>query len=55
MGQLDGRVAIVPGSGRGIGLQVALRLVRDGAAVVVSDRPVLSVRHADQPHLRHGQ
>jgi 3-oxoacyl-[acyl-carrier protein] reductase len=37
MGQLDGKVAIVTGSGRGIGQQVALRLVRDGASVVVND------------------
>jgi 3-oxoacyl-[acyl-carrier protein] reductase len=37
MGQLDGRVAIVTGSGRGIGQQIALRLARDGARVVVND------------------
>src|SRR5258705_3755090 len=37
MGQVDGKVAIVTGSGRGIGQQVALRLARDGAAVVVND------------------
>ena len=37
MGQLDGKVAIVTGSGRGIGQQIALRLARDGAAVVVND------------------
>jgi 3-oxoacyl-[acyl-carrier protein] reductase len=37
MGQLDGRVAIVTGSGRGIGQQIALRLARDGAHVVVND------------------
>ena len=37
MGQLDGRVAIVTGSGRGIGREIALRLVRDGARVVVND------------------
>jgi 3-oxoacyl-[acyl-carrier protein] reductase len=37
MGQLDGRVAIVTGSGRGIGRQIALRLARDGARVVVND------------------
>jgi len=37
MGQLDGRVAIVTGSGRGIGQQIALRLARDGANVVVND------------------
>jgi len=37
MGQLDGRVAIVTGSGRGIGQQIALRLARDGASIVVND------------------
>lgn len=37
MGQLDGRVAIVTGSGRGIGQQIALRLAHDGARVVVND------------------
>ena len=37
MGQLDNRVAIVTGSGRGIGQQIALRLAQDGAAVVVND------------------
>jgi 3-oxoacyl-[acyl-carrier protein] reductase len=37
MGQLDGKVAIVTGSGRGIGQQVALRLARDGADIVVND------------------
>src|SRR5580658_9906800 len=37
MGQLHGRVAIVTGSGRGIGQQVALRLARDGASIVVND------------------
>lgn len=37
MGQLEGRVAIVTGSGRGIGQQIALRLAREGARIVVND------------------
>ncbi|MFN0178203.1 MAG: SDR family NAD(P)-dependent oxidoreductase [Gemmatimonadales bacterium] len=37
MGQLDAKVAVVTGSGRGIGQQIALRLARDGASVVVND------------------
>lgn len=37
MGKLDGRVAIVTGSGRGIGREIALKLAADGAAVVVND------------------
>ena len=34
---LKGRVAIIPGSGRGIGRAVALLLVREGARAVISD------------------
>ncbi|PWT71288.1 MAG: 3-oxoacyl-ACP reductase [Proteobacteria bacterium] len=37
MGQLDGKVAVVTGSGRGIGQAIALRLARDGAALVIND------------------
>jgi 3-oxoacyl-[acyl-carrier protein] reductase len=37
MGKLDGKVAIVSGSGRGIGRAVALKLASDGARVVVND------------------
>jgi len=35
MGKLDGKIAIVTGSGQGIGRGVALELARDGADVVI--------------------
>src|SRR5918912_1329882 len=37
MGELDDKVAIVTGSGRGIGEQVARKLAAQGAQVVVND------------------
>ncbi|HEX4356327.1 MAG TPA: SDR family oxidoreductase [Pseudonocardia sp.] len=37
MGHLDGMVAIVSGSGRGIGREIALKLAGEGASVVVND------------------
>ncbi|MFE3052570.1 SDR family NAD(P)-dependent oxidoreductase [Nocardia sp. NPDC059239] len=37
MGTLDNKVAIVSGSGRGIGREIALKLAREGASVVVND------------------
>jgi NAD(P)-dependent dehydrogenase (short-subunit alcohol dehydrogenase family) len=38
VGQLDGRVAVVTGGGRGIGRAIALRYAREGATIVVSSR-----------------
>jgi 3-oxoacyl-[acyl-carrier protein] reductase len=37
MGKLDGKVAVVTGSGRGIGAEIAFKLAADGARVVVND------------------
>ncbi|RJQ78431.1 SDR family oxidoreductase [Pseudonocardiaceae bacterium YIM PH 21723] len=37
MGTLDGKVAIVSGSGRGIGAEIARKLAGEGASVVVND------------------
>src|SRR5579871_3311490 len=37
MGRLDGKAAIVPGAGQGIGRGIALVLAREGARVAVVD------------------
>ena len=37
MSTLDGRIAIVTGSGQGIGREIALKLASEGASVVVND------------------
>lgn len=38
MGQLDGRVAVVTGAGRGIGRAIACRYAAEGATIVISSR-----------------
>jgi len=37
MGKLEGKVAIVSGSGRGIGREIALKIASEGASIVVND------------------
>jgi 3-oxoacyl-[acyl-carrier protein] reductase len=37
MGKLDGKVALITGSGRGIGRSLALKLASEGARVIVND------------------
>jgi 3-oxoacyl-[acyl-carrier protein] reductase len=47
MGKLDGRIALVSGSGRGIGRAIALKLASSGAAVVLNDideAPAMAVK-----------
>jgi len=44
MGKLDGSVALVSGSGRGIGRAIALRYAREGAKIVVADIDLSSVK-----------
>ena len=38
MGNIDGKVAIVTGAGRGLGREEAIALAREGARVVVRRR-----------------
>jgi 3-oxoacyl-[acyl-carrier protein] reductase len=45
MKKLDGKVALISGSGRGIGREIALKLAADGALIVVND---LDAQFADE-------
>jgi len=51
---LDGKVAIVTGAGRGIGRAVALKLAREGAAIVVNDRDEEPARDTAEAIVRAG-
>src|SRR5271170_2328387 len=37
MKKLEGKIALISGSGRGIGREIALKLASDGARIVVND------------------
>lgn len=54
MRQLEGRVAIVTGAGRGIGQAVALRYAAEGARVVVNGRTAATIAETVQLITRQG-
>lgn len=54
-GALDGKVAIVTGSARGIGLQIARRMAEAGATVVLADLPTSALDDAAADVARFGR
>ncbi len=54
MGQLDGQVAWITGSGRGIGRAIADRLARDGASIVIHDIIEANARQAAEELKQRG-
>ncbi|MBN1964655.1 MAG: SDR family oxidoreductase [Anaerolineae bacterium] len=54
MGTLDGKVAVITGSTRGLGLAIAQAYANEGAAVVVSSRTLKAVEQAIEDLQAHG-
>jgi NAD(P)-dependent dehydrogenase (short-subunit alcohol dehydrogenase family) len=52
---LRGRIALITGAARGIGFEIARRVVRDGATVALADIDEQAVRKAAQQLARDGQ
>lgn len=53
MGRLDGKVALITGSGRGIGRGIARCLAADGANIIINDLPERSEAEATAQEIRN--